>query len=291
MIWLAIAALLITAVTVWYLARPLRQAALADEGQRAHQLQLVRGRLLTQMNELDLEEADKNIDASVLADERVRLEAELAQVLRELKSLTSKRKKKMVIGESRRAWVAALVAIGIMLPLSAAGLYGLTQRPTLARLVNPEVAANASMPPMVLDMIERLEKRLAEQPDDAAGWFRLGRAYAVLGREEAANAAYARAYKLKPEDPQVVAEYATFLYEGNPQNTGGQVFGLFTRLLELDPGNRNALWFLGHAAYQKADYKKALGYWERLLKTFPADSQEAEHLRMVVSKTREQISK
>ncbi len=291
MIWLAIVALLITAVTVWYLARPLRQTALADEREREHQLQLLRGRLLTQLNELDLEESDKNIDTSVLADERDRLEAELAQVLRELKTLTSKRKKKKEKHESRRAWVAALVALGITLPLSAAGLYALTQRATLDRLAHPEAMADGAMPPDVMKMVARLEKRLSEQPDDASGWFRLGRVYAVLGRADAANAAYARAYKLNPNDPQLVSEYAGFLYNGNPQNMNTQVLGLFGRLHELDPDNRDALWILGFAAYQKADYKKALNLWERLLKGLPADSREAEHLRLIVGKTRDQLGK
>lgn len=291
MIWLAIFALLITAVTVWYLVRPLRQMKLADDREREHQLQLVRGRLLTQLNELDLEEADKNIDSSVLSDERERLEAELAKVLRELKSLTSKGKKKKEKLESRRAWVAALVALGITLPLSAAGLYALTQRATLTRLINPDAMAKGSVPPMVMEMIARLEKRLSEQPGDADGWFRMARAYSVLGRPDAANAAYARAYKLNPDNPQLVAEYAGFLYNGDPQNMNAQVIGLFGRLHELDPENRDALWILGFAAYQKADYQKALNLWERLLKALPADSREAEHLRMIVAKAREQLGK
>lgn len=291
MIWLAIFALLITAVTVWYLVRPLRQMKLADDREREHQLQLVRGRLLTQLNELDLEEADKNIDSSVLSDERERLEAELAKVLRELKSLTSKGKKKKEKLESRRAWVAALVALGITLPLSAAGLYALTQRATLTRLINPDAMAKGSVPPMVMEMVARLEKRLSEQPGDADGWFRMARAYSVLGRPDAANAAYARAYKLNPDNPQLVAEYAGFLYNGDPQNMNAQVIGLFGRLHELDPENRDALWILGFAAYQKADYQKALNLWERLLKALPADSREAEHLRMIVAKAREQLGK
>ncbi|MDH3562833.1 MAG: tetratricopeptide repeat protein [Gammaproteobacteria bacterium] len=291
MIWLAIVALLITSVTVWYLVRPLRQTKLADEHERAHQLQLVRGRLLTQLNELDLEEADKNIDASVLNDERERLEAELAKVLRELKTLTSTGKKKKEKLEPRHAWVAALVALGITLPLSAAGLYALTQRATLDRLINPQAVAEGSVPPMVMEMVARLEQRLSEQPDDADGWFRMARAYAVLGRPDAANAAYARAYKLNPDNPQLVSEYAGFLYNNDPQNLNAQVIGLFGRLHELDPENRDAMWILGFAAYQKADYKKALGLWERLLKALPADSREAEHLRMIVAKAREQLGK
>ncbi len=291
MIWLAAVALLIAAATAWYLARPLARVVVTDDRERQNQLQQLRDRLLVQLDELDVEEGDRNIDTTVLSDEHNRLEAELAAVLRELETPKEKKKKKTAKVESRRAWAIALAVFGIILPLSAAGLYALYQRPVLAYLSNPEAPADASMPPDVMKMVERLEKRLAEQPDDAAGWFRLGRTYAVLGRGEAANAAYARAYKLTPDNPELVAEYAVFLYQGDPQNTGGQVFGLFSRLHQLDPENRDALWFLGFAAHQKGDHKQALGYWDRLLKSLPADSPEAEHMRAIISKTRQQLGK
>lgn len=292
MILLAIVALLIAVATAWYLARPLARSVVTDDRERRNQLQQLRDRLLVQLDELDVEEGDRNIDTTVLSDERSRLEAELAAVLHELETPKGKKKKKKTKAESRRGWAVALAIFGVVLPLTAAGLYALNQRPVLAYLSNPQAPpANASMPPMVMEMVARLEKRMAEQPDDADGWHRLGRAYAVLGRGEAANAAYARAYKLTPDDPQLVAEYAAFLYEGDPQNTSGQVFGLFTRLLELNPENPDALWFLGFAAYQKGDHRKALGYWDRLLKALPADSPEAEHLRAITAKTRQQLGK
>jgi cytochrome c-type biogenesis protein CcmH len=286
MIWLAVVALLIAAATAWYLARPLVHAVVTDDRERRHQLAQLRDRLLVQLDELDVEEGDRNIDTTILADERSRLEAELARVLRELEPPKGKGSKKKAQQESRRVWAIALAVFGIVLPLSAAGLYALYQRPVLAYLSNPEAPADASVPPMVMEMIARLENRLSEQPDDADGWHRLGRAYAVLGRGEAAGAAYARAYKLTPDNPELVAEYAAFLYEGDPQNTGGQVFGLFSRLHQLDPENRDALWFLGFAAHQKGDHKQALGYWERLLKSLPADSPEAEHMRAIIAKIR-----
>ena len=89
----------------------------------------------------------------------------------------------------------------------------------------------------------------------------------------------------------MVAEYASFLYNSDPQNTVGPVFSLFSKLLKLDPQNQDAMWFLGLAAFQKGDFKQALGLWEQLLKALPADSQEAEHLRLIVAKTREKMGK
>jgi len=292
MIWFAAIAVLIVAVTVWYMARPLARPAMPSSSEQRDQLQQLRERLLVQLSELDIEEGDRNIDTDVVGDERRRLETELARTLRELETLGGAGKKtKKAKRESRRVWAIGLVALGVALPLTSAGLYALGQRNTLTYLFNPETTTDASVPPMALEMVARLEKRLQEQPDDAAGWLRLGRAYGVMGRQEAAEAAYARAYKLTPDNPEVVAEYASFLYNIDPQNTGGPVFSLFSKLLKLDPQNQDAMWFLGLAAFQKGDYKQAPGLWAPLLKALRAGRQKAEHLSRIGSKTREKMGK
>lgn len=46
--------------------------------------------------------------------------------------------------------------------------------------------------PSVADMLEKLEKRLEREPDDASGWDLLGRSYEFLGRHEDAKVAFAR---------------------------------------------------------------------------------------------------
>ncbi|MBI3545059.1 MAG: c-type cytochrome biogenesis protein CcmI [Gammaproteobacteria bacterium] len=291
MIWLAVFAVLITLLVIWYLIRPLLRVTAANDRERRGQLQQLRERLIGQLNELDVEEADNNIDAAIVSDERRRLETELAKTLHELEAMgadinTAQEK------ISRVKISAAVIIFGISVPLIAAGLYAFGQRTTLVRLYNPEEAsASAAAPPMVLEMVARLEKRLAEQPDDAAGWFRLGRAYAVLEKPDAAIAAYVHAYQLTPDDPQLLAEYAAYLYNRDPSNISSQVLALYTKLLKLAPGNEDALWFLGFAAYQKNDYKQALGYWELLLKGLPPQSKEAQHLSTIVAKTREKLKK
>ncbi len=65
---------------------------------------------------------------------------------------------------------------------------------------------------MILAMVGQLAARLADQPDDVDGWARLGRSYMVLGQPDKAREAYARAVKLKPDDPalkQALAEAST----------------------------------------------------------------------------------
>ena len=289
MTWFYVFAALIATVTVWYVARPLARSISEDTGERRDQLEQLRERLLVQLNELDIEEGDRNIDANVVGDERRRLEAELASALRELESLGGKKKRKKTKQDSRRGWAVGLATLGILLPLTSAGLYALGQRDTLSYLYRPRTQSNPSVPSMALEMVARLEKRLAGQPNDAAGWRQLGRAYSVMGNMDGANSAYDRAYKLDPNNPELVSEYAAFIYRQNPQNTTGRVFTLYSQLIKLQPENQNAMWFLGFAAFQQGNYKQALGQWERLLIAMPPGSQEAEHLRLIVNKTREKL--
>ncbi len=56
---------------------------------------------------------------------------------------------------------------------------------------------------MILAMVGRLAARLEQQPDDVEGWARLGRSYMVLNQPDKAREAYARAVKLKPDDPEL----------------------------------------------------------------------------------------
>jgi cytochrome c-type biogenesis protein CcmH len=262
-------------------------AAANEEYQQLHQL---RERLLVQLNELDIESVDRNMDASTVTDERLRLESELAQTLRRLDVLSPQTAPAGQIG-TRTTWWATLVSLGLLLTLAGAGLYALNQKQVLRQLSGaaPEVPPAAAVPPMVLEMVARLEKRLAEQPDDAAGWARLGRAYGVLGRPKDAKAAFARAERLAPNDTGMLAEYAWLLYSEDPNNTAGPALKLYQRLYQLEPGNQDAMWFLGFVAYQKGDYPQALNLWERLLKALPADHPTAEHLRDAIASAREKL--
>jgi cytochrome c-type biogenesis protein CcmH len=289
MIWLIAAGLALTAATAWFLARPLTQVPVAAN-EEYQQLQQLRERLLAQLNELDIESVDRNMDATTVADERLRLESELAQTLRRLDVLNPQAVPAVPIG-ARTTWWRTLVTIGLLLPLAGAGLYALNQKHGLRQFSGaaPEAPPAAAVPPMVLEMVARLEKRLAEQPDDGAGWARLGRAYGVLGRPEDAKAAFARAERLAPNDTAMLTEYAWLLYSQDPNNIAGPALGLYQRLYKLDPGNQDAMWFLGFVAYQKGNYREALNLWERLLKALPADHPTAEHLRDAIASAREKL--
>ena len=80
---------------------------------------------------------------------------------------------------------------------------------------------------------------------------------------------------LLPEDPQLLAEFAVVLAVANGGNLNGKPTELLKAALEIDPNHRRSLALAGTAALNKKDYAAAIGYWERLQKTFPPGSEDA----------------
>jgi cytochrome c-type biogenesis protein CcmH len=288
MMGLVFLALFILAGTVWLLARPWTPGE--RHGERYHQLRTVRERLLVQLGELEAEMANQGMDAQVAHDEKQRLEAELADVLRALEDLeTSSGDQPTAPTASMGGVMVVILAVG--LPLVTALLFiGTNQTmPQRSSSTGGEVAQTPQVPPVALDMVARLEKRLAQQPNDPAGWARLGRSYQVLNRISDAKAAYAKAYQLTPENPEVLSEYAALLYNENPRQTNGEVFTLFSKLHELNPNHPGALWFLGVAAYEKGEFRVALNSWERLARQLPVDSQVLPQVRHAIAEANSRL--
>ena len=284
---LLFAGTLFIAVTIWFIARPLATGSLTSMSQR-HELEVVRDRLLAQMNELDAERADQGVDLQVAQDEELRLSAELADVLKRLEAAGVTVTPGRGSESPRRLQMVAMLTLTAGLGVFGAGLYALHNNIVLDNLARVAEAGPGAgqVPPMVLEMVQRLEQRLAEQPNDPAGWTRLGVSYVNLGRMEDAKKAYATAYSQAPSDIEVISEYAWVLYSENPSSTEGLAYELYQKLYLAQPQNPDALWFLGFAAYQKGEYKKTIKYWDRLLKVLPPDSPTVEHVRNAIIRAR-----
>lgn len=289
---LVVLAVVLTAATVWFLTRPLRRAPTAAAGEQREsyqQLSQVRERLLAQLNELDLDAGDHAMDSSVLVDERARLEGELAQVLKRLEE-TSGAVHTGDAGDPRRGtWLIASIVIALALPLLATGLYGAAHHATLARLGEPASMAD-SVPPMVREMVTRLERRLQDQPNDAEGWARLARAYEVLERDDEAKQAYQRAHKLAPNNAEILAAYAGMLVAENPAQPSTEAVELFRRLHRMQPQHPGALWVLGLVAFNENKYRQATQYWEILLKQLPPESEVEPQIRQALDVARNRMA-
>ena len=102
-----------------------------------------------------------------------------------------------------------------------------------------------------------------------------------------AAAAYEKLTALSANDADAWADYGEALALANGQNLAGKPTEAVNQALKIDPKNQKALALAGSAAFQQQDYKKALEYWERLLKLLPPGSQELQIITEQISKAKD----
>jgi cytochrome c-type biogenesis protein CcmH len=175
---------------------------------------------------------------------------------------------------------AYLLAIG--LPLIAIIFYLNVGQPALidnpAPVGVPSSAATAPAPPersqeQIAANVAKLAQRLESNPNDPQGWTMLARSYSSIEKYGEAEKAYAKAAELNPKDADLLAEFAFATAMAEGRSMEGKPMEIINRALKIDPNNAKALQLAGSAAFEAKDYKKAVGYWERVLKQVPPNSE------------------
>jgi cytochrome c-type biogenesis protein CcmH len=128
-------------------------------------------------------------------------------------------------------------------------------------------------------MVQQLRDKLQREPDNVEGWLLLGRSYMTQQHYGEAVAAYARAYELKPNDAQLMADYAEAMALANGSRLEGQPTDLAARALKLEPDNPKALWLSGMAAMQRGEREVAVAHLQRLQKLLPPGSEGSQLVR------------
>jgi cytochrome c-type biogenesis protein CcmH len=90
-------------------------------------------------------------------------------------------------------------------------------------------------------LLERLKKKLEQNPNDGAGWALLARSYVEMERYSEAVAMYEKAIILIPDDAQLLADYADALGVLNGRTLEGKPELLIQQALKADPENVKAL--------------------------------------------------
>ncbi len=174
--------------------------------------------------------------------------------------------------------------LAISLPLIAVIFYlyignpkGITDQ-ALAATAPPAASAPSGVPSQaeIEARVAALAKRLQTNPSDSEGWIMLARSYTSMERFGEAAGAYAKATELKPNDADLLADYAFVSALAAGRSLDGRPTEIINQALKVDPDNAKALQLAGRAAFQAKDYNKAIEYWERVLKKAPADSELAE---------------
>ncbi|MBM3572650.1 MAG: c-type cytochrome biogenesis protein CcmI [Alphaproteobacteria bacterium] len=127
---------------------------------------------------------------------------------------------------------------------------------------------------MIRGMVEGLEQRLKDNPNDLEGWRRLARSWGVLGERDRAQAALAQAVALAPDRVDVLIDYARALFpdDGDAGKAPPAFVATMRRIHALDPDHAEALYHVGLAEAASGNKAAARRLWTALLAKTPAGS-------------------
>ncbi len=186
----------------------------------------------------------------------------------------------------RQQFVAAANELGIAAPGAAPGATADARGPSAEQMRAAQNMSPAEQTEMIRGMVGGLAARLADRPDDVEGWRMLARSYRVLGDKAKAAEAAKRVATLLPDDPVAQTDYAETLLalERADAPLSAEAVSQLERVVELDPANPEALFFLGRAAAERGDAKEAAGYWQRLLAQMPADAPQRAKVQALIDR-------
>lgn len=264
MITFWIFAIAMVIVALFFLLRPFFIDVKKDEIERsALNVNITKERLA----ELETELEHDTISQSEYEQTREELEQAL---LYDVEQETTNIKK--VNSESYNRFTRFVLIFSV--PVFAIGLYAFLGQPDLIEGGKKQTATapaghassnGAGKLATVEQMIDKLAAKLKENPDNAEGWFMLGRSYMSLKRYKEAAQALEKTNQLVPNNPTVMLQYADALTMSRGGQISGKPFELIKKAVEIKPDDPTGLWLLGMGYDEQGEYQKAISYWNLLL--------------------------
>lgn len=264
-----IAAFLLLALVLFLLLRPF---IFSGKGEETSRRQMNAAIYREELDKLVAEHAAGLINA----DEYEMSHAEMRQ---RLFQDTSEEDDCSVMGSSKKVVIGLCVFIVL---LSSAIYFSLGDVIRIAQYNEQRPTTQAGVEKMVAEFALKMEK----DPGNLKGWAMLARSYRILGRNQDAANAYARAGSFINDDPELLAEYADTLASVSNGNFSGKPLALINQALKIDPNNLLALWLSGSASFAAQNYKAAVQAWERLANQLPPGSEEARAIQGSIAEAR-----
>ena len=185
-------------------------------------------------------------------------------------------------------WVrTTLTSFVVLIPVVTLLAYGVLGQPAgldPAALAQSE-PHEAVDPKKMAEMVEKLERRLQEDPNQLQGWVMLGRVRRAMGQFEAAGQAYAKALALSSDD-DVAIERAEVLAQAKQGSFEGEPWKIIEAVLRANPDQLSALLLAGSAAYSEGRYEHALKHWQRARTQMAADAPDLPPLEEALAQVR-----
>ncbi len=114
-------------------------------------------------------------------------------------------------------------------------------------------------------LVTRLAARLQEQPEDVAGWRKLGWSYVNLGRYQDAAWAYGKAAALQQDSAAFHSAYGEATVLAADGRVTAEALRIFETALALDSAEPRARFYLGLAQHQAGNKIEALAIWSSVI--------------------------
>ncbi|RVU83372.1 c-type cytochrome biogenesis protein CcmI [Leucothrix sargassi] len=276
MLWFFIAALLV--LTVAYLLLPL--FGTVDEvvdDRKQQNIAIVR----EQLAELETSFEAGDVDSDEYRARRDELEQSLLlDVSGQSDTLTLKK-------TSTTSWMSAGFLV-LFMPMAAVALYiglGTPNAQALAERPAPQpIPLTADGKPDVAKLVASLHDKLRKNPDNAEGWYMLGRSYVMIQNFEGAVEAYENLYRMQPDEPEVMLMLADSISMTQKGMMEGKPKELIDKALEKMPNHTTGLWLSGMSYEQEGNHQEALNRWNKLRPLLNDTPQEQAQLDQLIAR-------
>ena len=193
-----------------------------------------------------------------------------AEIGRRLLAVSGKGEVPGEIGRTNGLNRFAQAFVILCLPAVGLGLYLETGNPDMpaaplaARLENPQ--GNIEL------LVAKVERHLAENPNDGSGWDVLAPIYFKMQRLGDAELAYRNAIRLLGTSPARMNGIGEVLVAGNDGIVTDDARSAFAEALRLDPSDPRAQFYLALALEQGGKKAEALIAFQAIAKASPADA-------------------
>lgn len=158
----------------------------------------------------------------------------------------------------------------------------------IAQLLENTVPLPPHVQAQIVEELQRQELRTSAQP---TVW--LLQAQLAMQQKDytTARTAYAQAYKMTPDDPEIAISYAQTWYlvdaQQNAAHLSPELKQFLRDLQQKYPEQDGLINLLGVVSFQSGDYNKAIQYWQELLSHYPNGSAEAQALHSAIEQAQQ----
>jgi cytochrome c-type biogenesis protein CcmH len=226
--------------------------------------------------------ADRNAyDRAVFRDQLSELDRDLERGVigpAEAEAARNEISRRLIAAAEQPAPKAAMVtpslalAAVLIVPLVALPLYLKAGSPQLPGVPLDQRMAEAEAKGDYEALIVKVERHLAQNPDDLDGWKVLAPAYRRGMRFADAVEAHRNIVRLSPPDALALSDYAEAMVMAGEGMVSAEAHDLFGKALALDPKLPKARFYDALALKQEGKTEEAKAAFEAFLKDTPADA-------------------